>query len=299
MTKAYAFAGNTITVLVSGEDTGGAFAALHVIKPSGSSTPPHSHDAETEVSYVLSGSLGVETEGRITAVPPGGLIVLPPARPHRLFNDSGAHVREFLLCAPARFDQFVAAAGTPVAPYTEPGSMTDEDRRRLVALAPDYGVRLLSSATPQVSSDAVTSSSHEALDVLGARGEVLAKLGEGDDDLVLLRQSLAPGYRIPLHSHADPECFFLERGELDVYRETPAAGWQKLRPEQAIYVDPQIRHAVRNSSALPAELLSVTTVRMVRFFGTIGSPAAGPEVRLASSEELAALPGHVLSPNVE
>ena len=35
--RAYAFAGTTMTVLVSGEETGGAFTVLHVIKPPGSS----------------------------------------------------------------------------------------------------------------------------------------------------------------------------------------------------------------------------------------------------------------------
>jgi mannose-6-phosphate isomerase-like protein (cupin superfamily) len=43
---------------------------------------------------VLSGSLGVETEGRITAVGADDFVVLPPIRPHRLFNQSGAAVRE-------------------------------------------------------------------------------------------------------------------------------------------------------------------------------------------------------------
>ena len=149
MTKAYAFAGSTMTVLVPGEQTNGLFAVLHVTKPSGSSTPPHSHDAETELSYVLSGSLGVETEGRTIAAGPGQFVLLPATRPHRLFNNSDAAVREFLLCTPAKFDRFVATAGTPVAAYAEPSSMTDDDRRRLVAAAPEFGIRLLASAAPQ------------------------------------------------------------------------------------------------------------------------------------------------------
>ena len=95
MTKAYAFAGSTMTVLVPGEQTNGLFAVLHVTKPSGSSTPPHSHDAETELSYVLSGSLGVETEGRTIAAGPGQFVLLPATRPHRLFNSSDAAVRSF------------------------------------------------------------------------------------------------------------------------------------------------------------------------------------------------------------
>lgn len=260
-----------MTVLVPGEDTGGTFAVLHVIKPSGSSTPPHSHDEETELSYVLSGSLGVETEGCRRVVGAGDLVVLPPERPHRLFNDSGDSVCEFLLCAPARFDQFVAAAGTPVAPYAEPKSMTDEDRQRLVGAAPQFGIRLLASAAPKDEAHEPAPASTESLDVLGARIEVLARLGDGDDDLVLLRGSLEPGRSIPLHSHATHECFFVIDGALDLYRDGSTAAWNRLGPGEAIHVGPDARHAVRNNGAVPTELLMVATVRLVRFFATIGS----------------------------
>ena len=88
MVEAYAFAGTTMTVLMPGAASGGAFTVLHVIKPNGCSTPPHSHEAEVEIPYVLAGTLGVETEGRRASVSAGECVTLPPARPHRLFNDS-------------------------------------------------------------------------------------------------------------------------------------------------------------------------------------------------------------------
>jgi quercetin dioxygenase-like cupin family protein len=264
-----------------------------VIKPNGSSTPLHSHDEETELSYVLSGSLGVETEGCRAAVGAGSLVVLPPARPHRLFNDSGRSVREFLLCTPARFDQFVAVVGTPVAPYAEPEAMTEEDRERLVGAAPQFGIRLLPSAAPQNETHEPAPSSPDILDVLGTRIDVLARLGDGDDDLVLLRSALEPGLSVPLHSHADPECLFVIGGELDVYRDDSAAAWNKLGPGEAIYVGSNVRHAIRNGGAVPAELLAVVTVRMARFFAAIGSSAAGPNARLPSSEQRAAFPDQI------
>ncbi len=289
MTKAYAFAGNTMTVLVPGEQTGGAFAVLHVIKPSGSSTPPHSHDTETELSYVLSGWLGVETEGRTVAVGAGDFALLPPGRPHRLFNDSGAVEREFLLCAPAKFDRFVAAAGVPVAPFAEPRPMTDEDRKRLVAEAPEFGVRLLRSAAPPDERPAKAPTPPQRLEVLGARIEPLAQLGDADSDMALLRQSLPPGASVPLHSHADAECVFVTDGELELYLDSPSAGWRRLAPDEAIHVGPNIRHAIRNSGTAPANFLLVTSVRLARFFAAVGSPAAGAEPRSPIPEDIAAL----------
>ena len=146
--KSYLFAGTTMTVLVSGDQTSGAFAVLHVIKPTGSSTPPHSHDGETEVSYILSGEVCFETESGVTAVREGELCLLPPQRTHRLFNDSGATARELLICSPAVFDRFVAEAGTPTEIFGAPRAMTESERARLVELAPRYGIRLLRSAEP-------------------------------------------------------------------------------------------------------------------------------------------------------
>jgi quercetin dioxygenase-like cupin family protein len=289
MTKAYAFAGSTMTVLVPGEQTNGLFAVLHVTKPRGSSTPPHSHDAETELSYVLSGSLGVETEGRTIAAGPGQFVLLPATRPHRLFNNSDAAVREFLLCTPAKFDRFVATAGAPVAAYAEPSSMTDDDRRRLVAAAPEFGIRLLASAAPQHSAQDTATFSPDILDVLGTRAELVARLGESDNPLVLLRVSLSPGCRIPLHSHASPKCVFVISGELEAYRDSPGAGWQRLRTDEAIHVSPNERFAIRNATVQIANFLVVSTARMARSLQRVGSSTAGFATKLSSSQMLGTL----------
>ena len=289
MTKAYAFAGSTMTVLVSGEQTNGMFAVLHVSKPSGSSTSPHSHDAETELSYVLSGSLGVETEGRTTTAGPGQFVLLPATRPHRLFNNSRATVRELLLCTPAKFDRFVATAGTPVAACAEPSSMTDDDRRRLVAAAPEFGIRLLPSAAPQDSAQYTAKSPAEILDVFGTRAELLEELGESDNPLVLLRVSLSLGRRIPLHSHASPKCVFVISGEVELYRDGPVAGWQRLRIDEAIHVSPNERFAIRNATGQIANFLVVSTAQMARSFSKVG-PATGEfPTKPSSPQELGTL----------
>lgn len=264
MTRTYAFAGCTMTVLVSGEQTGGAFAALHVIKPNGSSTPPHSHDNETELSYVLSGTLGVETEGATTSYGAGGCVVLPPVRPHRLFNESGAAVREFLLCSPGRFEEFVTAAGEPVAPFAEPRSMTDEERGRLISLAPDFGLQLLRTAAPPDHPPVSPASFGRHLDVLSAGIELLACLGDNDDDLALLRQSLEPGQAVAQQSHNGHKAIFGISGVVDIYRDGDNGGWSKLKAEAAIHIAPSVSHAIRNSGTARAEFLVVTPLWTAR-----------------------------------
>ena len=270
--KSYLFAGTTMTVLVGSDEIDGKFAVLHVIKPPGSSTPPHSHDHETEVSYVLSGHVRVETEGRVTDVREGELCVLPRGRPHRIFNDSETTAREFLLCSPAVFDHFVADAGTPTETFGAPKAMTAGERERLVELAPRHGIRLLRSAEPPDTPQTHATGERKKWDVMETRVEFIGQTGQREDDLALLRMVVPRGGRFALDSHPDPECLFVADGTLEVYRSDPASGWSPLNVDHAMYIGGNVEHAVRNPSSVSAHALLVTTVRIAHLVQTVGSP---------------------------
>jgi quercetin dioxygenase-like cupin family protein len=168
--------------------------------------------------------------------------------------------------------------------------MDEADRRRLVEIAPRHGIHLLPSAASDAPRPA-TREPPEKWDVFGARVERLATLGAGPDDLVLLRELLPPGLAVPLHAHADPECFFVIAGGIELYR--AGQGWRPVAPDEAAHVAPGVAHALRNTGSVSAHVLMVTTRRMAEFFGTIGAPAAGHMPRPPSRDELAAFPGHV------
>lgn len=269
--KSYLFAGTTMTVLVGSDQTDGRFAVLHVIKPPGSSTPPHSHNNETELTYVLSGHVRVETEGRVTDVRKGELCILPPKRPHRIFNDSKTTAREFLLCSPAVFDRFVAEAGIPTEAFGPPKAMTAGDRERLVERAPRYGIRLLPSAEPPDSPQPHAGSERKAWDVIGTRVEIVGQTGPLEDDLALLRLTVPPGGTVALYGHSDPHCLLVTDGILEDRRSGLASDWSSLNAECAMYIDGNGEHAIRNPSDLPGRALLVTTVRTAHVFQSIGS----------------------------
>jgi quercetin dioxygenase-like cupin family protein len=271
--RSYAFAGTMMTVLVEGEQTGGAFAVLHVIKPNSSSTPPHSHDAETEVVYPLSGSVGVESGGHIRRFGKGEAILPPPGRPHRLFNDSGGQAREFLVCAPAAFDRFVAATGMAVPPGSEPVPMTDEDRQRFIAKAPEFGIRLLRTTATERDADAPAVAPVEKIDVLGLRLEVLARLETGAGSLVLLSGVMPPGHFVQLHSQPDPGCLLVGDGSLAFYSSDD--GWRGIDAEEAVPLEPHRQQALRNASSAPTHFLLVTTSRMLEYLIVTVSPGIG------------------------
>ena len=56
--------GDTYTLKISGEQTGGAFTLLEAVVPLGGGPPPHIHHLEDEVFVVLEGELLFTTDGR-------------------------------------------------------------------------------------------------------------------------------------------------------------------------------------------------------------------------------------------
>ena len=122
--------------------------------------------------------------------------------------------------------------------------------------------------------------SAEAMNVLGARMRVVARMGEEDDDTVLIRSQMGADPRaVPLHAHADVEGFYVLEGQLEVYLdgdgEAPGS-WRALGPGQSLTVAGHVKHAVRNVSGAPVDSMVVTTVRLARFLGDIARPPGAP-----------------------
>jgi hypothetical protein len=94
--------------------------------------------------------------------------------------------------------------------------MTAEDRQRLVTLAPEFGIRLLPSATPRDVANRSTPCATETRDKPSVRIDVQSRLGPRDTDLVLLRRSVTPGLSVTLHSPGDRGCLFVIDGEITI-----------------------------------------------------------------------------------
>jgi mannose-6-phosphate isomerase-like protein (cupin superfamily) len=61
---AYDFDGARFVIKASGAETGGQLAVMEVLSPAGLEVPPHVHDGEDEMFYVLSGDLTGEQLSR-------------------------------------------------------------------------------------------------------------------------------------------------------------------------------------------------------------------------------------------
>ena len=275
--SAYSFVGSTMTVLVPGAETGGAFSLVHIRKRADSSTPRHLHDFETEVSYVLEGTLGLETSAGVAHLGKHEWHVLSPQRAHRVFNDSPSEVRELLLCVPAIFDKLVATAGEPVAAFSDPRAITEEAIKSISTHAPNFGVRLFREA-PDEPSTSHERAEVERLEAWGGQFEVLATLGDQDEAIALLRFTLHPGGVMPPATVGYGQALYLVAGSMEFSLD--GGGWRAMTSAAAASVAPAARYALRNPSDTEATVLIVSSLGMLRLLRSIGG--AAPAQGLAS-----------------
>jgi quercetin dioxygenase-like cupin family protein len=119
----------------------------------------------------------------------------------------------------------------------------------------------------------VVDSQHaETIAVLGPTIQYLTP-PEGDDrEPCVMRGRIPPGVVVPLHSHADPETFFVVSGRLEAL--APSGEWVPVRAGDVFHVPGDAKHAWRNTSPEPAVTLLVSTVKIGRFFREVAAATA-------------------------
>lgn len=136
--------GDRYTVLLTAEETGGAFSLFEFVVPPGRGSPPHIHHAEHETFVVVEGELEFTVAGAASRVGPGGVVFGAKDVPHNFRNVGTTDARMIVVCAPGGLERFFAAAGVPAANrHDTPPAPTDADKARMLAIAPRHGVELL------------------------------------------------------------------------------------------------------------------------------------------------------------
>ena len=137
-------AGDRYTLLASGAETGGAYAAFEALVPPGGGPPPHVHHREDEMFCVLEGEITFFTGDRELAATSGTWVHAPRDIPHRFQNRSAQPARMLIMTMPAGIEEYFWRVGAPVvdrdAPILPP---THDEIERLIALAPEYGLEIL------------------------------------------------------------------------------------------------------------------------------------------------------------
>ncbi|PYK83343.1 MAG: cupin domain-containing protein [Verrucomicrobia bacterium] len=140
-------AGDTYTILLTGEDTAGRYYLIDMLVPPGGGPPPHRHDFE-EMFTILEGEIEVTFRGNKSVVRAGETANIPANAPHQFRNSSERSARLLCMCSPAGQEEFFMAVGSPVASRTAPPPKLDEAtqttlKARAEALASRYRTEFL------------------------------------------------------------------------------------------------------------------------------------------------------------
>ena len=137
--------GDTYRIVITGEQTGGAYAAIDMLIPHNGGPGPHSHAKFQESFYVIEGEIEFKSEastytakkGSFVDIPLGGIV-------HEFKNkaDKTAHLLCFVV--PAGLEEFFMEIGKPVSPgaFLPPPQMDTNAQKKLQEIAGKYGQKV-------------------------------------------------------------------------------------------------------------------------------------------------------------
>jgi quercetin dioxygenase-like cupin family protein len=129
--------GDTITILLDGEQTGGRFVMFLDIAPPGGGPPEHYHVAQDEWFFVLEGTGTFFLDGTRSEAQPGTTVLAPMGRIHTFKNTGETPLKMLIHVAPAGFEYFLRASAAEFEASPQP------DPQRLLAIADEYDVQFV------------------------------------------------------------------------------------------------------------------------------------------------------------
>jgi quercetin dioxygenase-like cupin family protein len=109
----------------------------------------------------------------------------------------------------------------------------------------------------------------DLIDMVGSRFELVASMGDAETDTVIFRTKMAEGKLVPLHSHSDPECFYVLSGNLEAFVDDGSKTWRTVGTGSSILLANGVKHAIRTPGDA-ADLIMITNNRFARFLREAG-----------------------------
>jgi quercetin dioxygenase-like cupin family protein len=129
------------------------------------------------------------------------------------------------------------------------------------------------STTDEMKMQLKESADKQTFVVLGVLLQFLATPEQINDQISVMLGTVPPGVVIPLHSHADPEVFYVMEGSMEVYQASGAlAGWQTAIVGDAVSIAGNVKHALRNTSLSPTTCITVSKTELYEFFRELAKP---------------------------
>jgi len=136
LNNTYQYAGGTVSILLSGADTGGEFSAWEAVQKPGSEPPLHVHYTSDETFFVLEGEMRFMVGDQILDASAGSAVFAPRGVPHT-FKIKSRQARAITLCTPAGFEEWFRALGQPATSFDLPERVqpfSEAEVRKMIAL---------------------------------------------------------------------------------------------------------------------------------------------------------------------
>ena len=137
--------GDTYRILITGKQTGGAYAAIDMLIPHNGGPGPHSHAGFQESFYVIDGEIEFKSEvstytakkGSFVDIPMGGIV-------HSFKNKSNETAHLLCFVVPSGLEEFFLEIGKPVSPgaFLPPPHLDNEGKKNLQEIANKYGQKI-------------------------------------------------------------------------------------------------------------------------------------------------------------
>jgi len=136
-----------VTVLLTGEQTGGAIFMAEAIVPPGCGNPPHIHARESETFYVQQGTLTIQVGDKTLNALPGDVARLPRNVVHSFKNTGDVNAKVLVVAEPAGLEKFFEEAFYPAADWPDAmPPMDDAFMGRIITAAQKCGLTFLPPA---------------------------------------------------------------------------------------------------------------------------------------------------------
>ena len=111
------------------------------------------------------------------------------------------------------------------------------------------------------------------VNVFGPLHQFLVPPNEVSGAFGFMRALVPPSIAIPLHSHPDPEVFYILDGALELLQyDDESSRWLIARTDDTVCIPGEVKHALRNPSLTSVTLLLITTPSIYNFFHALGKP---------------------------
>src|SRR6476660_2349062 len=152
----FAYMGSLMTFLAKGSETSGRFALMEYHTKPGNEPPPHVHEREHELYFVLEGTMRFYCEDKVLDIGVGEVVFLPQGKAHA-FTCTSNFVRTLIFVQATGkdavgLDSYFLAMGEPAASMVLPESAVTyaiDDPEHAIRVGASTGIRILSPSETQ------------------------------------------------------------------------------------------------------------------------------------------------------